>query len=190
MGASGWQYKIPYQSDMDKALAELRQRVFDQGEYEYPVPDFGILDEMGFFQEDDGEAKITMLREYGMACVIPIYEASGTSGLVSALEAIAVDPIKSLEDLDLLQNFSCDGTHSILDIYGISPTRVFGMLSPIPAEQLISIFGTDRPTAGHLASGVLYDDHSLYSRGEGVYCTVYGADGLPESIIIAGASGD
>lgn len=34
MGASGWRYFTPYREDINHALQELRQRVFDRGEYE------------------------------------------------------------------------------------------------------------------------------------------------------------
>jgi hypothetical protein len=39
MGASGWSYKVPFQSDINKALQELRQKVFEAGDY-YKADDF------------------------------------------------------------------------------------------------------------------------------------------------------
>ncbi|GIF09183.1 hypothetical protein [Actinoplanes siamensis] len=33
MGASGWNYYVAYQPDLGRALAELRTRVFDEGDY-------------------------------------------------------------------------------------------------------------------------------------------------------------
>jgi hypothetical protein len=33
MGASGWEYFVPYQQDINKALQELRQKAFDEGDY-------------------------------------------------------------------------------------------------------------------------------------------------------------
>ena len=33
MGASGWTYFVPYQPDIRKAFADLRQQVFESGEY-------------------------------------------------------------------------------------------------------------------------------------------------------------
>lgn len=33
MGASGWQYFVPYQEDVNQALQDLRQQVFDDGDY-------------------------------------------------------------------------------------------------------------------------------------------------------------
>lgn len=33
MGASGWDYFVPYQSDLNAALKELRQKTFHEGDY-------------------------------------------------------------------------------------------------------------------------------------------------------------
>ncbi|MFF8990379.1 hypothetical protein ACF09H_10620 [Streptomyces sp. NPDC014983] len=33
MGASGWEYYVPYQEDLDAALRELRERTFRVGDY-------------------------------------------------------------------------------------------------------------------------------------------------------------
>ena len=35
MGASGWDYYVPFQVDMAAALRDLRARVFEQGEFEW-----------------------------------------------------------------------------------------------------------------------------------------------------------
>jgi hypothetical protein len=42
VGASGWDYYVAYQPDLQTALNELRQRVFDSGDYWWAVPyEFG-----------------------------------------------------------------------------------------------------------------------------------------------------
>jgi hypothetical protein len=42
MGASGWSYYVPYQPNLQAALQELRQRVFQTGDYWWAVPyEFG-----------------------------------------------------------------------------------------------------------------------------------------------------
>src|SRR5258706_8725933 len=37
MGASGWAYFFPYQTDIESALQELKEQVFEQGQYYNPV---------------------------------------------------------------------------------------------------------------------------------------------------------
>jgi hypothetical protein len=39
MGASGWDYYVPYQDDLGAALKALRDRVFAEGDYWWAVPD-------------------------------------------------------------------------------------------------------------------------------------------------------
>jgi hypothetical protein len=38
MGASGWQYYVPYQPDLQAALTELRNHTFATGDYWWAVP--------------------------------------------------------------------------------------------------------------------------------------------------------
>jgi hypothetical protein len=38
VGASGWDYYVPYQPDLQAALQELRRRVLDSGDYWWAVP--------------------------------------------------------------------------------------------------------------------------------------------------------
>jgi hypothetical protein len=37
MGASGWEYLVPYQADLQAALDDLRRQVFESGDYISPV---------------------------------------------------------------------------------------------------------------------------------------------------------
>lgn len=51
MGASGWDYVVPYQEDLGAALDDLRRRVFATGEYVKPsevfdLPDPGSVDDL------------------------------------------------------------------------------------------------------------------------------------------------
>jgi hypothetical protein len=42
LGASGWSYYVPYQPNLQAALQELRQRLFQTGDYWWAVPyEFG-----------------------------------------------------------------------------------------------------------------------------------------------------
>ena len=59
MGASSWSYYIPYQQDIAQALQELRQRVFEAGDYnrlwlylEVPEEAFDALDEISWTGTD------------------------------------------------------------------------------------------------------------------------------------------
>jgi hypothetical protein len=85
MGASSWEYVVPYQADLGAALAALRLQVFEQGDYLKPsyygangghlgVPDPSSLDDL--HQE-------------------PYWEFMGTSGTHSIIDVFAVVPVES-----------------------------------------------------------------------------------------------
>jgi hypothetical protein len=85
MGASSWEYVVPYQNDLGAALAALRLQVFELGDYLKPsfygangghlgVPDPSSLDDL--HQE-------------------PYWEFMGTSGTHSIIDVFAVAPIES-----------------------------------------------------------------------------------------------
>ena len=85
MGASSWEYVVPYQADLGAALAALRLQMFEQGNYLKPsyyganggglgVPDPSSLDDL------DQE---------------PYWEFMGTSGTHSIIDVFAVVPVDS-----------------------------------------------------------------------------------------------
>ncbi len=51
MGSSGWSYYTPYKEDIAEALQDLRQRVFEEGEYQkfwlFEEVSDEIFDELG-----------------------------------------------------------------------------------------------------------------------------------------------
>jgi hypothetical protein len=86
-----------------------------------------------------------------------------------------------------------NGTHSILDIQHVSPLAEFGAVCPMPAEELVKLFGTDRPTR-KMVEDKLGDhdlvEHPLVSeRWQGIYFVVY-RDTQPDELFFMGTSGD
>ncbi len=88
-----------------------------------------------------------------------------------------------------------DGTRSILDMMGVSDTPhevdsedpQLGFVAPLSAEQLIGLYGTDRPTRATVGGGG--DVFELIDRGLGVYFIVYDGD-RPSGLFFAGYSYD
>jgi hypothetical protein len=85
VGASSWEYVVPYQENLGSALAALRLQVFEQGDYLKPsfygaiggglgVPDPSSLDDL--HQE-------------------PYWEFMGTSGTHSIIDVFAAVPVES-----------------------------------------------------------------------------------------------
>ena len=63
----------------------------------------------------------------------------------------------------------------------------YGVVAPLPKEELMNLFGTDRPTRKMVeSSGEVFD---ALERGQGVYVVVYD-DGQPSEVFFAGYSFD
>ena len=84
------------------------------------------------------------------------------------------------------------GTHSVLDIVGISQEPKFGHIRPFPREKLAGFFGSETPS--HAKIEEVHDFGSLEDfvseRWEGIYIIAYNSEGSPSEIFFAGCSGD
>ncbi len=77
MGASGWEYVVSYQEDLDAALDMLRRQVFAEGDFVKPSSVFDLPDPVSV--ED-----LTEQEEY--------WEFMGESGTHSILDVLSVVP--------------------------------------------------------------------------------------------------
>ena len=173
MGASSWNYFVPFQKDLSKALQELRETVFLRSEY-YRRDSF--WKEMTF--EDflppgmDEEETTEFLEEFQRLQALP--------------EPTSIET--------LIQWNGEDGTHSIIDIHEIAATSSFGAVAPLSSEELKRFFGTNKPTRamierkGNDLFAFLQQEMGRY-RGEGTYIIVY-KDGEPDEIYFVGYLGD
>ena len=88
---------------------------------------------------------------------------------------------------DAIEEADADGTRSILDMERVSGAPDYNAVSPLPAEDLLELFGTDKPTHEMVeGSDELFE---LLERGQGVYVIVY-SDDQPSEIFFAGYSFD
>jgi hypothetical protein len=81
-----------------------------------------------------------------------------------------------------------EGTHSVLDVNGISDTPRYGSATPLDGEERKAIFGTTQPTHAQVKEK---QDALIQHRRRGMasYVVVY-TDGEPTEIAFAGISGD
>jgi hypothetical protein len=147
MGGHPWFCFVAYQSDINRALQELRRREFEAGRYN-PVmwePPFPV--DLNTPEPGARHASIEQ-----------------------AMEAA-----------------DADGTRSILDMERISDTPDYGAVVPLPDEELIDLFGTDKPTRAMIEDN---DDlFDMLERGRGIYVIAY-RDDEPSEIYFAGYSYD
>jgi hypothetical protein len=88
---------------------------------------------------------------------------------------------------EAFEDADADGTRSILDMMQVSATPDYNAVAPLPEEDLINLFGTDKPTHEMIEeSDELYE---MLERGQGRYVIVY-RDGQPSEIFFAGYSFD
>lgn len=80
MGASGWEYVVPYQQDLGAALDALRRDVFAAGDYVKPSAYGDVFDLPDPASVDD----LTEQEQY--------WEFMGTSGTHSIIDVLTVTP--------------------------------------------------------------------------------------------------
>jgi len=198
MGATGWSYFVPYEADVSAALQRLREDVFSRGDY---LCDDDVTDD----QPEATPQKVMRVAEPWLQRLreeaAKLQEPSRTLYLQAAENCKAEilsggtaprkpkGKPKTIEEALEVQAES--GTHSILDIIGVSSEPAFGHIRPLPPEKLVEFFGSQTPS--HTEIEEAHDFGSLEDfvseRWEGIYIIAY-HDGSPTEIFFAGCSGD
>ena len=127
MGASSWSYFIPYQTDISKALRELREATFERSEYFQRDPYWKSMSFVDFLPpvpDLTEEEKADYLAEFQKLQTLP--------------EPTSIET--------LIEWNGEAGTHSILDIAQIGSKASFGVAAPLSKASLKKFFGTDKPT--------------------------------------------
>lgn len=94
MGASGWSYYVAYQPDLGRALDELREKVFAEGDYWWAVPyEFGKsasdFPDRPRSEEELWESEV--VQESGTHSILDVHEVvrSGQSGRFGTVEPVS-----------------------------------------------------------------------------------------------------
>jgi len=198
MGATGWTYFVPYEADISAALQRLREDVFARGDYVYGD---NLTDQQikAILEKTRPEMDPWMQEVRKQAETLPepirtVYLQKAESFKRSIMSG-DLPPKKrkpKSKTIEAVLEFQAEsGTHSILDIVGISPEPQFRHISPLPREKLAELFGSATPT--HAEIETAHDSGSLEDfvseRWEGIYVVAY-HEGLPSEIFFAGCSGD
>jgi len=199
MGASGWNYFVPYQADISAALQRLREDVFARGDYVYGD---GITGEdfQAAFKVCGGDLESTIQRfaEQAEYPNLPDQTKAKLLALVDRLKALRVggsglsEPKPKPNAIeDLLELQAETGTHSILDISSVSPQSGFAAVSPFLRSKLVEFFGSDTPTHAQIEEAYEFGslEEFVSEPWQGIYIVVY-RDGKTDEIFFAGCSGD
>jgi hypothetical protein len=171
MGASGWDYRVPYQADIAAALEELRWQVYHDGTYYKKDPDSTLDMSDEEYRAtlpgngDDDDIGTFLLEEWRKAKMRPAIDSPDT----------------------LMANQPGSGTHSIIDMCdGVSDAPKLFTVSPLTDAELLSCFGTLKPTGEQVGAGATLGDRT---RWQGAYVISYDDD-TPSEIHFYGFSGD
>jgi len=181
MGSSGWSYYTPYKEDIAEALQDLRQRVFEEGEYQkfwlFEEVSDEIFDELDELEESDWHQSNQKLVE--------------TFAHILERKHIYTELPQAPQTIDeLLERNGPDGTHSILDIDHIASQPENGAAVPLPEAKLLEYFGTDKPTRAMVEKvAAEYSIDAFLDKWQATFIIIY-HDSLPSEIFFSGSSGD
>jgi hypothetical protein len=182
-----WEYYVPFQPDAGAALRDLQHEVFTRGAFHKPIAEIDFLDEIDFFTATDA-AREQMLSAYGLSPLREIIARVGIEGLRQWLTALSVGAtVETREELAALSCLSADGTRSVLDMQGIADRPAAGFVTPLPTQEVVRLYGTERPTRAMVDADRAFFDG--IGRGEGVYFTVFTGDD-PDAVFFGGCSYD
>lgn len=126
MGATGWIYQTPYDPDPEIALHDLRQRIFESGDYLKPGEILRI--------SNDHSLLPPMLPRFWVF----LYAARAISAVIVALRWLARGGRGPRTIDEVLIDSRESGTHSILDIQGISDFPSLGYATPLSKQHCSS----------------------------------------------------
>ena len=115
----------------------------------------------------------------------PTQVASGFFGRILGRAPSKPKPPASIREA--LKISGATGTRSILDMERVSDKPALGALSPLPAEELRSPFGSEQPTVEAVEQSDEFIER--LGRGQGIYIITY-QRGNPDGIYFAGYSYD
>jgi len=202
VGASGWMYFVRYQPDIQKALQELREEVFQRGDYYKQEPYWRQLTFEQYLPPVDlsDEEREAYRESFQQQQALPdptsietLLEWNGEEGTHSILDVnTIVDTPLEPPTLAEWQSRCCppgetrfaETQNYILRVYGSQIGKVY----PLSEQQLERVFGTTQPTR-EMVERHQNECHELRDRGVGLYIIVY-QDGFPDEIFFAGYSGD
>lgn len=212
MAATGWTYFVPYQPDPESALQDLRNDVFNRKAFMLPGDTVAGMSEQALtalpLPADKLQKMVDVCRkldqvmqslgaepnesEKDLRGLERLIQNAGQEGFADTLRQEAESQNRhaatSIEHaLELAEEA---GTHSILDIDMTSDTPQFGHATPLSREELIALFGTDKPTADAVRKQQQASKLSnLRDTWEAAYFTVFTGD-KPSEIVFTGSSGD
>lgn len=169
MGASGWHYFVPFDSDPQCALARLRDEVFRAGTYYAPAKKKKAA---------SIEALLQLCAESGTHSVLDVNRIVG-----------APHPPSNKEWMMALAAAGRTATPQEISAQLATQIACIGTVAPVPESRLRELCGSERPTRAALELAV-FSLFSLCPGGAGLFTTVYDTSGAPSELLFLGKTGD
>ncbi|HEY1011835.1 MAG TPA: hypothetical protein VGE07_03965 [Herpetosiphonaceae bacterium] len=192
MGASGWAYRVPYQQDIQRALDELRQLVFEHGAFLKGDPWWRDMEFAEFLPPEDldaaelAEYRVEFDRLQALEEPTTIQEWIDWNGEEGTNSILDVDRV--VAELPPVSEFPASADEADQQAWFAASSARFGTVSPLTGAEAMAILGTDRPTY-ELVLERLEPVQQLRDKGAGVYVVVFDGD-APAEIVFTGFSGD
>jgi hypothetical protein len=165
MTSTAWGYLVPYQEDIQLALSTIQQEVFQRGEF------FTELGDLLAFLKSEQTQYASLEKIEQIKARINVLEQEPIPVTIPAL----------------IQKSGEVGTHSIIDMQGISNEPKENHISPLTDGEIEEYFGHKQPTLSMLEqnnNNIL----NLCEQWQGRYLLVYENE-RPVDIFFIGISG-
>ncbi|MCF4967245.1 hypothetical protein [Nostoc sp. CMAA1605] len=222
MGGNPWHYFASYDANINSVLQTLREQEFRAGRFGRAAwfHDDAANLVKSFLQESSNPSQSIkspeeLLTEYGTVekAIEAVWNEYGSEARSSIFDLVtwskSWSPSESPEELiakcssvqaaieAVLDEYAEEGTSSILDMEEISIFPQAGAVSPVSENELIELFGTDKPTREMVISILIEEANrkawetfwDSINRGEGRYIVMY-IENQPVEIFFAGYSFD
>lgn len=167
MGASAWVYWTAYEPDIEHALKVLRRQVFESQDYYLGNWDLSLL-------RDQSREEPNLRAEY---------ERQLAAWRVDHPEPKTIEELIDLTDPD--------GTHSIIDMLGVSEEPELLKVFRLTEAELLEHFSTNHPTRGQVEARLAeFEFAEQYWPIHMAFYVITYRDGVPDQIGFVGASGD
>jgi hypothetical protein len=186
MGASGWEYYVPYEADMSIAFQKLRESIYPEVAKEYPTRVEQIADLENELQRLDSMYPLSK-QDFDQAERRQSHEdyiVDRLKRLRSLPEPVTIQ--ERIKELRLICGE--DGTGTILDMKQISAKPGYSEVAPLTNQELVNLFGTVQPTRDMIEANKR-TIFGLRPSQMGSYVILYAND-EPSEIYFVGFSGD
>lgn len=190
MGKSDWSYFTPFHDDPEVALQELRELIFQRGDFVNPPQE--SLNYFLALAPIEQNAYLVTMRNFRQKFGLP--SNSSYDSIASRISSLQ-EQMRSIDGL--FREFADEGTHSILDIIHVAYEWIlheefqYRYAYPLPAQLVEQYISSATPSHEQVEMAIerIFEGDWHYGPWVAIYFTVY-SEGQPTELFFAGSTGD